>query len=64
MIIREVRRGSNAERFRFQPGDIVAEINGTEIKSVAKLQLILSRPARRWRLAVLRGGRVLRLSIN
>ncbi|MFP6733811.1 MAG: DegQ family serine endoprotease [Rhodospirillales bacterium] len=64
VIIREVRRGSTAERFRFQPGDIVAEVNGTEIKSVAKLQLILSRPARRWRLAVLRGGRVLRLSIN
>jgi Do/DeqQ family serine protease len=64
VIIREIRRGSTAARFRFEPGDIVAEINGAEVKTVDRLQLILSRPAKRWRLAVLRGGRTLRLSIN
>ena len=64
VIIREVRPGSTAARFRFEPGDIVRQVNGTEVKSVGKLQRMLSRPVKRWRLAVLRGGRVLRLSIN
>lgn len=64
VIIREVRRGSTAARFRFEPGDIVRQVNGAEVKSVGKLQRMLSRPVNRWRLAVERGGRVLRLSIN
>jgi hypothetical protein len=53
-----------AARFRFEPGDIVRQVNGTEVKSVGRLQRMLSRPVKRWRLAVERGGRVLRLSIN
>lgn len=64
VIIREVRRGSTAARFRFEPGDIVRQINGTEVTSVGKLQRMLSRPVNRWHLAVIRGGRTLRLSIN
>ena len=64
VIIREIRRGSTAARFRFEPGDIVRQVNGAEVKSVGKLQRMLSRPVKRWRLAVERGGRTLRLSIN
>ena len=64
VIVREVRPGSMAARFRFEPGDIVRQVNGTEVESVGRLQRMLSRPVKRWRLAVERGGRVLRLSIN
>lgn len=64
VVVREIRRGSTAQRFRFEPGDIIKAVNGAEVKTVARLQQVLARPVKRWRLAVLRKGRMMRLSIN
>ena len=64
VIIREIRNGSAAARFQLQPGDLVDQINNVDIKTVRKLQQVLSRRTDRWRLAILRDGQTFRLSIN
>ncbi len=63
MILR-IRRGSPADRFGFEPGDLVREINDTEISSVAELVAALNADVPRWRITVQRGEKVLSLVVN
>ena len=55
--------GGPAQRF-FKRGDIVLEINGTAIDTVETLREVLTGDARLWRIAVNRGGRVLKLAVG
>lgn len=52
-----------AQRF-FKRGDIVLEVNGTAIDTVETLREVLGSDARAWRIAVKRGGRVLKLAVG
>ena len=52
-----------AQRF-FKRGDIVLEVNGTAIDTVETLREVLGSDARAWRIAVNRGGRVLKLAVG
>ncbi|WP_378951712.1 DegQ family serine endoprotease [Mesorhizobium sp. ANAO-SY3R2] len=52
--------GSPAANFGFQRGDIVREVNGEQIDTVAKLKQISEQDSRWWRFTVERGGRIMR----
>ena len=58
VIVLQLRRGSTADRLRFRAGDMVASVNGTDIKSVRHLKQVMAKPAKRWRVAVRRNGKV------
>jgi serine protease Do len=52
-----------ARRF-FRPGDVILEVNGVKIDSVATLNSVLQNDEGFWRIAVNRGGRVLKLAVG
>jgi Do/DeqQ family serine protease len=52
-----------AQRF-FKRGDIVLEVNGLAITNVEALRQVLEGDARMWRIAIDRGGRILKLSVG
>jgi Do/DeqQ family serine protease len=55
--ILDVRRGSNAARFGFKPGDFVLSVNGEKVSSSASLVAILKRKAERWEISIDRNGK-------
>lgn len=55
--------GGPARRF-FRRGDIVLEINGTVIDSVEALRTVLDSDARIWRIAIDRGGRIVKIAVG
>jgi len=55
--------GGPARRF-FKRGDIVVEINGVMINSVEALRTVLESDARLWRIAIDRGGRIMKLAVG
>ncbi|MCW9040606.1 MAG: PDZ domain-containing protein, partial [Rhodospirillales bacterium] len=59
VIILRVRRGGTAQRLRFQPGDIVREINGEAVQTVEGLVRLISQPSQAWRVAIERDGKIL-----
>lgn len=59
VAIVEVERGSAAEGVGFQPGDIVAAVNGEAIDTPAKLAEVTGQGGRTWRFTVVRGGRTI-----
>jgi serine protease Do len=63
-VVLEVRRGTPAQRFGFQSGDIIQDINSTKVGSVAELQRVLGQPASRWRMSIQRGGKTLALQVS
>jgi S1-C subfamily serine protease len=56
--------GAGPARRYFRPGDIILEVNGVEIDSVATLNAVLAQDGGFWRIAVNRGGRVLKLAVG
>jgi S1-C subfamily serine protease len=56
-------KGGPAERF-LRKGDVILEINGTAIESVAMLQQALTSSESYWRIAVERGGHILKLAVG
>ena len=52
-----------ATRF-FKRGDVVLELNGTKVESVDALKAALADEKNLWRIAINRGGRVLKLAIG
>jgi len=55
--------GGPARRF-FKKGDIVLEINGTVIDSVEALRTVLQSDSRMWRIAIDRGGRIVKIAVG
>ncbi len=55
--------GGPAKRF-FRSGDVILEINGNAIDSVATLMSVIDANEGIWRIAIKRGGRVLKLKIS
>jgi serine protease Do len=56
VVIEKVRRGSYADQFDFEPGDILIKINGTPVAAVADVQAAVSQPANSWTVTINRGG--------
>jgi S1-C subfamily serine protease len=56
-------RGGPAQRF-FRKSDVILEINGIAIDSVAGLHQALNNNGGFWRIAVDRGGRILKLTVG
>ena len=64
LVVTEVRRGSAAQRYGFKPGDIVQDLNGTKIGTVAEFQRNLDQSANRWRMTIRRGDETLAFSVG
>jgi Do/DeqQ family serine protease len=62
VVISKLEKGP-AQRF-FKRGDIVLEVNGSKIDNVDSLSAALEEGGRTWRIAVSRGGRVVKLAIG
>ncbi len=60
VVIRRVTPRSFAAALALRSGDVIQEINGTEIHSTAELSRILESAPAIWRLAILRDGALLR----
>jgi Do/DeqQ family serine protease len=64
VVVRETESYSPARRVGLRPGDIILEINGQRLSRVADLERAVQSRARVWRLAIKRGGEVLRTTIR
>ncbi len=59
VVVTDVKEGSLAERFGLQPHDIVVDINGSKIGSVADLVAVAQENPGAWRFDVSRNGQIL-----
>jgi len=64
VVVLRVRQGSAADRFGFETGDMIREINGRKIDSVQQLLGVVEAKATGWKIAVQRGNRMLSLVVN
>ena len=64
VAVLQVRRGSSAQRYGFRTGDVVNDINGTQIVDLPQLQRSVAQNAQRWRVTILRGGKKLSVQIS
>ena len=62
VVLSKIDKGP-AQRF-FKRGDIVLEINGAKIDSVDALNAVLADEQRLWRIAINRGGSVVKMAIG
>ncbi|MBC8036864.1 MAG: PDZ domain-containing protein, partial [Rhizobiales bacterium] len=56
-------RGGPAQRY-LRKGDVIVEVNGTAIASVMMLREALGNDGGYWRIAVNRGGRILKIAVG
>ena len=56
--------GQGPARRYIRPGDVILDINGNAIDSVEKLVSVLEGNAGYWRIAIKRGGRILKLTVG
>ncbi|MCW9034265.1 MAG: DegQ family serine endoprotease [Alphaproteobacteria bacterium] len=59
VIILGLKRGETAARLGFKPGDILVEVNGKPIRTVAKAKHVLKKGSRDWKISIRRNGKVL-----
>ena len=64
VIVLSLDRTSAAARLGFEPGDIVRDINGTEVTTVDQLQGLIRETRSGWIITLERGGRDIRLVIR
>jgi serine protease Do len=63
VIVTDVQRGSQAARFGIEPGDMIRQLNGNSITSVAQLKRGLA-ATDSWQMSVQRGDRMLQLDVQ
>jgi serine protease Do len=64
VAILKIRRGSYADRFGLQPGDILVKINGRRVNSVADVVAAVSAPADTWTVTFSRGGETKTIEVH
>lgn len=64
VMITELSRRSIAARLGFMPGDVIKQVNGRKITTVASLKSALADNSGEWEVAVDRNGRSLKLSLQ
>jgi len=63
VVVLSVRARSVAARLGFQPGDVVLDVMGKSIASVADLEQAIASRQRLWQVSFKRGGQVLQLQV-
>ncbi len=63
VVVITVQRGSIAARLGFRPGDIISNIGGGAIATLADLDTALRDRQRVWQMTVIRGGQTLELRV-
>lgn len=64
VVIKTITDGSAAQRIGLRAGDIIVDINGVPVSSTRQLEAITLEPLRVWRLAIDRGGRLMRMAFR
>ena len=64
VVVLKVAAEAPAARFGVKPEDVIVEVNGIAIGSVAALRAAVARPAPTWRLAIRRGERLIAVTIQ
>jgi serine protease Do len=64
VVIADVKDGSAAANVGLQPGDVIAQVNGVKIKTVADLRDAAGREAGRWRITMQRGGNSITIMVG
>ena len=63
VVVLSVRQGSIAANLGFKTGDVIVQVGGTQVDSVATLERVIKARQRVWQVAVKRGGQVLTLQV-
>ena len=63
VIILKIALDGAANRLRFRLGDVILEVNGSEIDSVSKLKKLISFSADNWKILLNRGDEILSLRL-
>ncbi len=64
VVVDGIRRGSVARRLGFRTGDVVEEVNGRETDLVRDLEKIIAQQPFRWRIALRRNGKRLKMEFR
>jgi serine protease Do len=64
VTIVKVKRGSIANRLQYQPGDMIAKVNGHPVASVADLKALLSAGGQGWAITIRRGGETFTMTVG
>jgi serine protease Do len=64
VIVMETRPGSTADRYGFQPLDLLLAVNDKPLASVADAKALLNAPVPGWRIKINREGQTLSLTVN
>lgn len=64
VMVTRIRRDSLADSINLRAGDMVVDINGTPIKTVADMKTALEAATKGWRIAVKRGESLLTVSVG
>ena len=64
VVITGLKRGSFASNLGLRPGDIIARVNGTEVKTVAQLRELVSGQPEEWELTIERDGKVKTVTVH
>jgi S1-C subfamily serine protease len=64
VVVTDVKDGTPAAQFGFQPQDIIVAVNGEPMKSVKDLDAAVGSHPRMWSFDVNRGGQLLRQIIR
>lgn len=64
VIVRDVARGSPANRLGLRPGDLILSLNGQDITDAQTFASIVDARPPTWQIVLQRGGRVLRSAVS
>ncbi len=64
VVVLSVKRRSVADRFGFEPGDVLMSINGRDVARVEEVERVLRNQSQGWRLTIRRGGRVMNMQVG
>lgn len=59
VVITDVKAGSPADQVGLKKGDVILQLNGTDITTAQRFKAIADRPARGWQIRLQRGNRVI-----
>jgi hypothetical protein len=64
VAIADIEDDSFAQRYGFQKGDVLLEINGIKLVSTKRLESLVRERFEGWRLKIDRGGQVIQTVLN
>jgi serine protease Do len=64
VVVTKVRRGSFADQFDLQPGDVIVKLNNRNVDTTDQLAQMVARQTDEWLITINRGGKVKTLRID